>query len=1447
MPHNSQFAGDYKFPPGRPPINKDISRPDQTAAINRAFAAWGDDLPAGGAVDLEASSKALQNLLRHPTAAVNPICPAQLQPFMEMDPTQALCEPASFLDPEHIVHSIDCRDAPPDDLQKVRLLPKRGMNRRLGGGTTVMDLPSVLNNSQASRVSTGTSDEMGATGGSIPLVPPHMAAAPRQVPLLRLIPSMEETVLPAAAKPNPVVYRRYTSEPCHYAQRRQPETGDALPGKNADLKIPYRTPVEVTDINLLLNGQAWIENKEAYLHKRIERVIWLWTVPWDTVVRDRRLLQEVPPDPRVQVMADGISATPARRPLPRICDIGCDAPSGAASDGNNVGDMRHRQVWEGTRAITAAQVSSEDGPDLREWPELAKDAERQVKPAEPQVSTLPPLRPDQATQPCMSKPESSGEMLTAASVRLDQTLLSAPPRRRRGGRRGRAHSPLAPATMGSGEGGVYSRGVQVALPWAEPVATVNVSAAAATSRRPRLREEDSEAALRTAMDRGSTVPVHASNMARHLARQVPGRGMGGSYEPVGLNVEGDSLAGFVATLSERREFLIDKADRVRAVSTEGLRVSICRGQKGRLVGEGSGLPGQRLHPATGIRSPKLGTREMTGIADELVCMGPVGTVSTRFPTQAESRYHGPESPAGRRRSRIQRGRRGRRNRGRHVKEGHGLSRDSGQGELDEARMAGCQCLLDCGSTDSVAQLEGTDPGAVAARPLATDDLDQAVGRFAPRNPSSRSASQRSGQGLAARWGKREAKMPETSESLGDSPRKDAGILPAVIGSGDDAPRTVGEASSGPGSGKGQWESGPVPGSIDARLVGCGGQMSLEIKREDWSMMQDLGLGSHSDLVVAFAWRRCSDPSPGRNHKRLPTIHLVSHEAVDIPKGCWPTSWEGLVEHVEMGGYFRKVGAMRGGMDPAIAQQLSLIDFRGTDWAELDRNLARVRAGEAIPPEQLTDNMRVAQLLSGCTPLQQWDPLATYLAALPEEVRRGLIISPARLAALWAILSTRPRTEQSEPPGWLPSAPFAEIQFHHLSPSDFVPDPHRANDLRGQILDGIVNRLLCVAPEIKQHPNYRLQDLRSDLRVGLNLKNLQTETCLFSATMVLPSGPWLSEFYRGVKSLGGRSFCTIAPIDLHIETELSNSDQQVLRAIRSALGVDHAPFRLMLDEALSSAFRCDVRSRDETTRYISTGGKGGKGTMVHFSPESPDSRLLTTMDATSLILARRASNSIPLLLGPITVSITIMRCPQQALQNALQPRVPAAIRLRQPGTVIDSPVVLMGPLPKGSIPARTVRSGAMMAELRRDMNTVCRAELQTKDVRLVGRYGKGKDHTPMFLYMEFGSAEAANAFGTQGDQRVPPEFGRLLVSLWGDKAFQIPFWSCNLLAECLATADERTLRALMSHGQAHACPLPPPVHPPPPLPPPPGSGADGSVADGSGSAASGPDNPGNAQH
>ena len=217
-------------------------------------------------------------------------------------------------------------------------------------------------------------------------------------------------------------------------------------------------------------------------------------------------------------------------------------------------------------------------------------------------------------------------------------------------------------------------------------------------------------------------------------------------------------------------------------------------------------------------------------------------------------------------------------------------------------------------------------------------------------------------------------------------------------------------------------------------------------------------------------------------------------------------------------------------------------------------------------------------------------------------------------------------------------------------------------------------------------------------------------------------------------------------------------------------------------------------------------------MEHVSPDSPDSRLLVTMDGTSLLLARRVDTRRPIKLGPVTFGITIPQCSQQALRSVLQPREPAAIQLRVQGAMIDCPIILLGPLPKGSIPARTVNSGAKLADLRHHMHEVCRKELNTTDVRLVGRYEK--DRSPMFLYLEFGSANAAQFLGSMVDHhQVPPEFDRLMTSLCGDKAPQLQVWSCNLLAECLAVADEKTLKAFLSHGQNHPCP-PPPPHPTP---------------------------------
>ncbi len=78
--------------------------------------------------------------------------------------------------------------------------------------------------------------------------------------------------------------------------------------------------------------------------------------------------------------------------------------------------------------------------------------------------------------------------------------------------------------------------------------------------------------------------------------------------------------------------------------------------------------------------------------------------------------------------------------------------------------------------------------------------------------------------------------------------------------------------------------------------------------------------------------------------------------------------------------------------------------------------------------------------------------------------------------------------------------------------------------------------------------------------------------------------------------GGSSFCTI--VDLYVQTVLSRVDQQVLRALQTALGMDGTIFRLLMGASSSSAAsacQCDARTCDATERYVPN---GAKKTMEH---------------------------------------------------------------------------------------------------------------------------------------------------------------------------------------------------------------------------------------------------------
>ena len=83
------------------------------------------------------------------------------------------------------------------------------------------------------------------------------------------------------------------------------------------------------------------------------------------------------------------------------------------------------------------------------------------------------------------------------------------------------------------------------------------------------------------------------------------------------------------------------------------------------------------------------------------------------------------------------------------------------------------------------------------------------------------------------------------------------------------------------------------------------------------------MGAYPYVVSVMAWRWCNEASGTQGNV---LAHLVSLDALDVPKALWPNSWAGLVEHVHAGGSFRRVSVLRGGMDPEMQSLLKTFVF-----------------------------------------------------------------------------------------------------------------------------------------------------------------------------------------------------------------------------------------------------------------------------------------------------------------------------------------------------------------------------------------------------------------------------------------------------------------------------------------------------------------------------------------
>jgi hypothetical protein len=93
----------------------------------------------------------------------------------------------------------------------------------------------------------------------------------------------------------------------------------------------------------------------------------------------------------------------------------------------------------------------------------------------------------------------------------------------------------------------------------------------------------------------------------------------------------------------------------------------------------------------------------------------------------------------------------------------------------------------------------------------------------------------------------------------DNLDEDAGSSVQVMEDDEKVSRTLRGVASGAEQGVGPSDLMTVPDSVETWFKSSAGQMPLEIRRADWSMMQDIGLGI---FAVAFAWRRSRESSGG---------------------------------------------------------------------------------------------------------------------------------------------------------------------------------------------------------------------------------------------------------------------------------------------------------------------------------------------------------------------------------------------------------------------------------------------------------------------------------------------------------------------------------------------------------------------------------------------------------
>jgi hypothetical protein len=198
-----QFAGDHRFPPGRPPIQPLHSSTDarhyRNQSIDSALAVWGCDMPKCNSTP-EDAYQSLSRMLEMLPVASDPYRPGKTQePHKRVDSKDERCDPESFWTRDHEIHDLadNDRGAPAGEPLRGRFLTKREMNRRHNKVRAGGDRPAASASPPNRRVSAGTPGGLCPQAGFAPPDAANPAAASLQAPTLRLMRQVEMTTAAA--------------------------------------------------------------------------------------------------------------------------------------------------------------------------------------------------------------------------------------------------------------------------------------------------------------------------------------------------------------------------------------------------------------------------------------------------------------------------------------------------------------------------------------------------------------------------------------------------------------------------------------------------------------------------------------------------------------------------------------------------------------------------------------------------------------------------------------------------------------------------------------------------------------------------------------------------------------------------------------------------------------------------------------------------------------------------------------------------------------------------------------------------------------------------------------------------------------------------------------------------------------------------------------------------